>query len=41
MERTAQAAAREVVRCWEDGDGDGYRGLAAPGLRYRERAARR
>ncbi len=36
MERTGEAAAREVVRCWEDGDADGYRRLAAPDLRYRE-----
>jgi hypothetical protein len=40
MERTAEAAAREVVRCWADGDGDRYRGLAAPVLRYREATGR-
>jgi hypothetical protein len=38
MERTADAAAREVVRCWADGDR--YRGLAAPALRYREATGR-
>jgi hypothetical protein len=40
MELTTEAAAREVVRCWEDGDGDAYRRLAAPDLRYREAGGR-